>query len=30
MTLLYILASGVTLALLGYLIVALLKPEIFP
>lgn len=30
MTLLYILAGGVTLALLGYLIVALLKPEIFP
>ncbi len=30
MTLLYILAGGVTLALLGYLIVALLNPEIFP
>jgi K+-transporting ATPase KdpF subunit len=30
MTLLYILAGGVTLALLGYLIVALLRPEIFP
>jgi K+-transporting ATPase KdpF subunit len=30
MTLLYIVAGGVTLALLGYLIVALLKPEMFP
>ncbi len=30
MTLLYILAGVVTLALLGYLIVALLRPEIFP
>jgi K+-transporting ATPase KdpF subunit len=30
MILLYILAGIVTVALLGYLIVALLKPEIFP
>lgn len=30
MTLMYILVGGVTLALLGYLIVALLRPEIFP
>ncbi len=30
MTLLYILAGVMTLALLGYLIVALLRPEIFP
>jgi len=30
MTLLYIVAGGVTLTLLGYLIVALLKPEMFP
>ncbi len=30
MTLLYIVAGGVSFALLGYLIVALLKPEMFP
>lgn len=30
MTLLYLLAGGITLALLVYLIIALLKPEMFP
>lgn len=30
MTLLYLLAGGITLALLIYLIIALLKPEMFP
>lgn len=30
MTLLYILAGLIALALLAYLVVALLKPEIFP
>ncbi len=30
MSIFYILAGIVTVALLGYLIVALLKPEIFP
>jgi K+-transporting ATPase KdpF subunit len=30
MTLLYLLAGGVALALMIYLFVALLKPEIFP
>lgn len=30
MMLLYIVAGGITLALLVYLVVALLKPEMFP
>lgn len=30
MTLLYLAASGITFALLIYLIIALLKPEMFP
>ncbi len=30
MTLLYLLAGGITLALLIYLVIALLKPEMFP
>lgn len=30
MTLLYLLAGGTTLALLIYLVIALLKPEMFP
>ncbi len=30
MTLLYLFAGGITLALLVYLIIALLKPEMFP
>ncbi len=30
MTVLVLLAGAITLALLGYLVVALLKPELFP
>lgn len=30
MTLLYLAAGGITLALLVYLVIALLKPEMFP
>ncbi len=30
MTLLYLAAGGITIALLAYLVIALLKPEMFP